>query len=66
MTVLLTGGAGNIGPHTCIELLRIRKSVVVLDNLSNGNPEALRRPHRSLGSHATERAPVSNFSASRR
>jgi UDP-glucose 4-epimerase len=43
MTVLVTGGAGYIGSHTCIELLEAGYSVVVLDNLSNSNPESLSR-----------------------
>lgn len=41
--VLVTGGAGYIGSHTCVELLRAGHEVVVVDNLSNAKPEALRR-----------------------
>ena len=33
--ILVTGGAGYIGSHTCIELLNVGHEVVVLDNLSN-------------------------------
>jgi UDP-glucose 4-epimerase len=41
--VLVTGGAGYIGSHTTLSLLEKGHQVVVLDNLSNSNPEALRR-----------------------
>ena len=43
MTVLVTGGAGYIGSHTCIALLNAGFNVVVLDNLSNSNIESLNR-----------------------
>ena len=43
MTVLVTGGAGYIGSHTCVELLSAGKDVVVLDNLANSAEEALNR-----------------------
>jgi UDP-glucose 4-epimerase len=43
MTVLVTGGAGFIGSHTCLVLLQAGQDVVVLDNLSNSSPESLRR-----------------------
>ena len=33
MAVLVTGGAGYIGSHTCVELLNAGKDIVVLDNL---------------------------------
>lgn len=42
-TILVTGGAGYIGSHTCIKLLEAGYKVVVLDNFSNSSPEALRR-----------------------
>jgi UDP-glucose 4-epimerase len=42
-TVLVTGGAGYIGSHTCVALLRAGWAVVVLDNLSNSKPVALER-----------------------
>ena len=42
-TILVTGGAGYIGSHTCIKLLDAGYAVVVLDNFSNSSPEALRR-----------------------
>ncbi|ENO77260.1 UDP-glucose 4-epimerase GalE [Thauera mechernichensis] len=40
---LVTGGAGYIGSHTCVELLAAGRDVVVIDDLSNSSPEALRR-----------------------
>ena len=41
--ILVTGGAGYIGSHTCVELLRAGHEIVVLDNLCNSRKEALRR-----------------------
>ena len=43
MRVLVTGGAGYIGSHTCVELLEAGYDVVVVDNLSNSKYESLRR-----------------------
>src|SRR5687767_3997523 len=43
MSILLTGGAGYIGSHTCLELLRAGHEVVVVDNLSNSHAKALDR-----------------------
>ena len=43
MTVLVTGGAGYIGSHTCIELLNEGHDLVVADNLCNSRLEAVRR-----------------------
>ncbi len=43
MKILLTGGAGFIGSHTCVELLEAGYDVVVADNYVNSQPEALRR-----------------------
>jgi len=42
-TILVTGGAGYIGSHACVELLDAGFDVVVLDNLSNSSEESLRR-----------------------
>ncbi|MEM9255729.1 MAG: UDP-glucose 4-epimerase GalE [Pseudomonadota bacterium] len=42
-TVLVTGGAGYIGSHACVALIQAGYKVVVLDNLGNSSPEALRR-----------------------
>ncbi len=41
--ILITGGAGYIGSHTCVELLRAGHEIVVLDNLWNAREESLRR-----------------------
>ncbi|MFK8019242.1 MAG: UDP-glucose 4-epimerase GalE [Pseudomonadales bacterium] len=46
MKVLVTGGAGYIGSHTCVELLQAGHSVVVVDNLSNSSEEAVKRVER--------------------
>ena len=43
MNVLVTGGAGYIGSHTCVELLNRGYGVVVVDNLRNSNPKSLDR-----------------------
>ena len=43
MNVLLAGGAGYIGSHTCVELIEAGHSVVVADNFSNSCPEAIKR-----------------------
>lgn len=42
-TILVTGGAGYIGSHTCVELLETGYDVVVVDNLSNSKETALQR-----------------------
>jgi len=58
MAILITGGAGYIGSHTCLELLRAGREVVVVDNLSNSNPESLIRVQalagRPLDFHETD------------
>jgi len=43
LNILLTGGAGYIGSHTCIELLQAGHSVIIADNFSNSKPEAIDR-----------------------
>ncbi|MFK7731567.1 MAG: UDP-glucose 4-epimerase GalE [Pseudomonadales bacterium] len=43
MKVLVTGGAGYIGSHTCVQLLEAGHQAVVVDNLSNSSEEAVRR-----------------------
>lgn len=47
--VLVTGGAGYIGSHTCIELMAAGHEVVVVDNLCNSKEESLRRVARIAG-----------------
>ena len=49
MNVLVTGGAGYIGSHTCLELLESGYGVVVIDNLCNSNPESLNRVRKLTG-----------------
>jgi UDP-glucose 4-epimerase len=43
MAILITGGAGYIGSHTCVELLNAGYEIVVVDNFINSNPESLNR-----------------------
>ena len=43
MSILVTGGAGFIGSHTCVELLNAGYDVVVVDNLYNASEKALDR-----------------------
>ena len=47
--VFVTGGAGYIGSHTCVELLACGFDVTVFDNFCNSSPEALRRVERIVG-----------------
>lgn len=47
--ILVTGGAGYIGTHTCVELLNAGYAVTVFDNFCNSNPEALKRVERITG-----------------
>ena len=49
MKILVTGGAGYIGSHTCVELLNSGYEVVVIDNLSNSNPVSLERVEKITG-----------------
>ena len=53
MAVLVTGGAGYIGSHTCVELLNSDFEVVVLDNLSNASSESLQRVQSIAGKTLT-------------
>ncbi|MBA2479566.1 MAG: UDP-glucose 4-epimerase GalE [Planctomycetes bacterium] len=48
-TILVTGGAGYIGSHTCVELLAAGHRVIVVDNLDNSCEESLRRVTRITG-----------------
>jgi len=43
MNILVTGGAGYIGSHTCVELLEAGHDVVIVDNLYNSSPKAVER-----------------------
>ncbi len=47
--IFVTGGAGYIGSHTCIELLQAGHPVTVYDNFSNSSPESIRRVERITG-----------------
>lgn len=53
MNILVTGGAGYIGSHTCLELLQAGNEVVVVDNLSNSKQESLRRVQELAGKPLT-------------
>lgn len=52
-TILVTGGAGYIGSHTCVELLEAGYDVVVVDNLCNSSRESLRRVEELTGKKLT-------------
>jgi UDP-glucose 4-epimerase len=49
MTILVTGGAGYIGSHTCVELLEKGYDIIVVDNLINSKEESLRRVQEITG-----------------
>jgi len=49
LTILVTGGAGFIGSHTCVELLQTGYRIVILDDLSNSSEEAVNRVRRITG-----------------
>ncbi len=53
MQILVTGGAGYIGTHTCVELIHAGMEPVVVDNLCNSKAEALRRVERITGKRLT-------------
>ena len=53
MAILVTGGAGYIGSHTCIELLNAGYDVVVIDNLCNSCKESLKRVEEITGKKLT-------------
>ena len=49
MAILITGGAGYIGSHTCLQVLAAGHDVVVVDNLSNSQAESMRRVEQLSG-----------------
>ena len=53
MSVLVTGGAGYIGSHTCVELLERGYDVIVIDNLVNSNRKSLERVEQITGKKVT-------------
>ncbi|MBQ8857010.1 MAG: UDP-glucose 4-epimerase GalE [Lachnospiraceae bacterium] len=53
MSILVTGGAGYIGSHTCVELLEAGYEVVVVDNLYNASPKAIERVEQITGKKVT-------------
>lgn len=50
MSILVTGGAGYIGSHTCVEMINAGYNVVVIDNLDNSSIEAIKRVEKITGS----------------
>ena len=53
MSILVAGGAGYIGSHTCVLLLEAGYEVVVVDNLYNSSPESLKRVEKITGKNVT-------------
>ena len=51
MNILLTGGAGYIGSHTCVALIEAGFTPVILDNFSNSHPAVLERLQQITGQH---------------
>ena len=49
MNILITGGAGYIGSHACLEFLNAGHQITVVDNLSNSKFESLKRVERITG-----------------
>ena len=49
MSILVTGGAGYIGSHTCIEMQNAGYDIIVIDNLDNSNEESLKRVEKITG-----------------
>ena len=56
MRILVTGGAGYIGSHTCVELLNAGYDVVVVDNLYNASEKALERVEEITGKREGRRS----------
>ena len=53
MKILVTGGAGYIGSHTCVELLDKGYEVVVIDNFDNSSPKSIDRVEEITGKGVT-------------
>ena len=73
MKILVTGGAGYIGSHTCVELLNAGYDVVVMDNLYNASEKAIERVEQITGKKVTfyktdmlDREGVKKFSTTRK
>lgn len=49
MSILVTGGAGYIGSHTCVEMLNSGYDVVIIDNLDNSSSESIERVKKITG-----------------
>lgn len=49
MKILVTGGAGYIGSHTCVELLAKGHEVVIVDNFVNASPKSVERVRKISG-----------------
>lgn len=52
MKILVTGGAGYIGSHTCVELLAKGHEVVIVDNFVNASPKSVERVRKISGKNA--------------
>jgi UDP-glucose 4-epimerase len=63
LNVLVTGGAGYIGSHTCVELLAAGHDVVVVDNFANSSPVALDRARELAGRFASYEVDVRDADA---
>lgn len=67
MAILLTGGAGYIGSHTCVEMLNAGYDVIVVDNLNNSSRESLNRVEKITGKSVKfYEADVCNYDALRK
>ena len=55
-SIVVTGGTGFIGSHTCLELLSLKYKVIIFDSLINSSIETLNRI-RTLGSHYEKYSP---------
>lgn len=53
MAILVTGGAGYIGTHTCVQMLAAGHEIIIMDNLSNSSPESLKRVTQIAGKSFT-------------